>query len=278
MDDAASARPTLLGTFLGGVPSAARFRAPTTPTQQDSELERRQLGVLLREMADALCGDDEEDGAPAAREETETQTHLQVGRRVQLVGLQQQRHLNGELGVVVNHDPPSSRAPTRGRQRYHVRLDNACPIDSAPVSVRAANLVPAPRPLDSGYVLLHSLRRRTDLNGQSGRVIASDQPRRDHSTVELMDGSRVSVANSFTIPLARPDGGGAPGEAQTRGAARGLADTKCCVCFADGTTGMAAAVPCGHACVCAACSHSFARGAPCPVCRAPTEKYIPLFL
>ena len=212
--------------------------------------ETRELGYLLHAAGRALAGD-ESPQTPEPRSPLPAE-----GQRVLLCGLREQSHLNGEAGVV---GPPSPGLHQSGQRRVRVRLE----LDGRSVDVRTRNLQVQRPPARKGHVLLHSLRRRSDLNGQAGRVLEALPDQR--CLVELHDGTHARVPNACTLALA-----------ERRDIRSTAPASSCCICLEDGRA-MTAADPCGHAKVCRTCAASFSRGAPCPVCRAPVRKFIPLF-
>ena len=213
--------------------------------------ELRELGRLLRDAGEALCPDEDSSAAAWSR------PALALNSRVQIAGLKEHTELNGARGRVL-------RVPCRLHARYEVELEPS--KGGAIVAVRHGNLSRACEPARKGYVLLHSVRSRPELNGQSARVV--DSPHPDRTTVEIADGQCISVPLGCALPI---DASGTGSAAPAR-----RAPGRCCICL-ETNTECAVADPCGHASVCAACSPSFAPRAPCPMCRCPVEKYIRVF-
>ena len=170
---------------------------------------------------------------------------LSIGTRVQVVGLRRDREYNGSHGHVMALTPRGYSVQMEGREHL--------------IDARPSNVTKAVAPLNEGLVLLHSLTTRPSLNGQSAYARGCDGPAR--VWVETQTDETISVPSKCTLPLPAQSGEG-----------QALANT-CCICLRSPVP-MCMAVPCGHLRVCVDCACSFANGAPCPLCRRPTERYV----
>lgn len=233
-----------LGSFLSGDLLAA------------NEEELSDLGHFLREAGDLLCGGRREILSDLSKRHP-------LGSRVRIVGLQRQPVFNGRFGRVFKEPGTSSR-------RFQVALEG--PAESS-LAVQTQNLVACAESPEKGYVLLHSLRSRPELNGQAARVVAAEEGGGASAaacvgrvTVIAADEQHLSVPIECVLPVAHPN---LPVTDLLRG--------QCCVCLATDCA-MTVADPCGHSKVCAECALRFVHRAPCPLCRRPVEKYVEVFL
>lgn len=224
-----------LGSFLSG-----------SLLTDDEEL--RDLGHFLREAGDLLCGERRESTADLAKRRP-------LGTRIRIIGLQKQPVFNGRYGRI-------SKEPSGSSRRFQVALEG---LPAGLLAVQDQNLLSAPETPRKGYVLLHSLRSRKELNGQAARVAAASAHCAGRVTVVTADEQHLSVPIECTLPVAHPD---LPAAGPLRG--------QCCICLAADCD-MTVADPCGHSQVCVECAVRFSHCAPCPLCRRPVEKYVEAF-
>ena len=208
--------------------------------------------MLLREVGHLLCPQGDAEEVPRAR----LRKAYPVDTRVRIVGLKVHRYFNGTVGHI-------SRSPTVERERYDVKLEQQ--HGGNLLRVMDENVQKCIEPPRKGYVLLHSLQTRPELNGQSAGVLGTNH---DRITVRTADGSCISVPSGCVLPLAT----------QTSDAQRQPSSpTRCCCICMELSAGVMVADPCGHTDVCPQCSFTFPAFAPCPICRSPVEKYVRMF-
>ena len=225
----------------------------------DTDVEIRRIGAILQRIGRIFCNRElREDVAQTSR------AQYRKGQPVELRGIQTEPDLNGASGTVEIPFPPFDGS-TNESDRVCVRLDSSARL----VSIRFQNVRAKLRRVERGYVLVHSLKNHPQLNGTSGCLIKS-LPEKNRCIIEFSDGSTKSVPAHCTIPLACHNEA-----AVSQGPLRNAPSSFCCICQTETTT-MTAADPCGHVCVCRACSFAFSKDAPCPLCRAPVDKYITL--
>ena len=178
--------------------------------------------------------------------------------RIILEGLERTSRLNGSYCRVV-------RIPEESDDdcRYEVEVEST----HERVRVKSANMCEAPEIISpSHYVILHSLTKKTHLNGTSAKVLIAPSPETlDRYHVELTAGKVISVSQSCVLACKHEE---SESSHQMRG--------RCCVCLSDDAN-VTAAVPCGHTNTCHRCSRTLKKYAPCPICRMPVEKFVRLF-
>ena len=188
---------------------------------------------------------------------------FRVGELVVIGGLTRRATLNGEFARV-----QSIPSPLDVEGRYEVAILREDVAET--VSVKAANLscADAAPVVPCTYVVLHSLRSRPSLNGQSAKVLrAPDETSGNRYHVELSDGEVVAVKRDSILPQAHA--AWRPGSSESK-------RSQCCICLTVDRE-MTAAVPCGHLCVCTRCSCSLRTGSPCPICRRPVDQFMQVF-
>lgn len=222
--------------------------------------EARRISLLLREVSHFLSQDEE----PEPQRVTRSRKALALETRVQIIGLRDHTPFNGSVGRV-------KRSPNSTSERYDVQLEPR--YGGNLLRVREDNVRKHIEQPSKGYVLLHSIKSRPELNGQSAEVIESNRAA-ERITVSTGEGSVISVPSSCVLPLVAPahivQQSGSTSEAHA------APNHRCCVCL-ENISETTVADPCGHTDVCLPCSVMFPSYAPCPICRSPVEKYVRLF-
>jgi len=181
--------------------------------------------------------------------------------RVMLVGLRTHPRLNGCHACI------QEKSEVRTR-RWIVELEDTDLLLSF-VSVHENNMVAArQQPSDGRCLLLHSLKFRKDLNGQSVFVHKSDTANRSRVIVRTASNAYLSVPVACTLLL--------PVSSKNSIQSKITLQKDCCICL-QVISALTAADPCGHTSVCENCSQQFSVNAPCPICREPVAKYIRIY-